>query len=102
MGCRQGSLSLHMQGSGVIGNSADGPQEIEGEPGLSLTLGYLPGVGSQQLQRLLTSISATLFPAGNTALFGYRGSECTPAQRPATATCPPSQISGSSKEMMSA
>eukprot|EP00891_Asterochloris_glomerata_P008257 jgi/Astpho2/8257/fgenesh1_pg.00122_%23_30_t len=36
-------------GSGVIGNSAEGPQEIEGEPGLSLTLGYLPGVEVQAL-----------------------------------------------------
>ena len=50
MKCRHGSLTLHVQGSGVIGNSAEGPQEIEGEPGLSLTLGYLPGVSSQQFQ----------------------------------------------------
>ncbi|DBB01388.1 TPA: hypothetical protein ACH3X1_000056 [Trebouxia sp. C0004] len=31
-------------GFGVIGDSAEGPQEVEGEPALSLTLGVLPGV----------------------------------------------------------
>ena len=33
-----------LQGFGVIGGSAEGPQEIEGEPALSLTLGVLPDV----------------------------------------------------------
>lgn len=35
-----------LQGFGVIGGSAEGPQEVEGEPALSLTLGVLPGVGT--------------------------------------------------------
>ncbi len=35
---------LQLQGFGVIGGSAEGPQEVEGEPALSLTLGVLPGV----------------------------------------------------------
>ena len=35
-----------LQGFGVIGDSAEGPQEVEGEPALSLTLGVLPGVGT--------------------------------------------------------
>ena len=35
---------LQLQGFGVIGDSAEGPQEVEGEPALSLTLGVLPGV----------------------------------------------------------
>lgn len=35
-----------LQGFGVIGGSAEGPQEVEGgEAALSLTLGVLPGVG---------------------------------------------------------
>ena len=35
---------MRLQGFGVIGDSAEGPQEVEGEPALSLTLGVLPGV----------------------------------------------------------
>lgn len=37
---------LQLQGFGVIGDSAEGPQEVEGEPALSLTLGVLPGVST--------------------------------------------------------
>lgn len=43
---------LQLQGFGVIGDSAEGPQEVEGEPALSLTLGVLPGV------RIFTHASA--------------------------------------------
>ncbi len=42
-----------LQGFGVIGDSAEGPQEVEGEPALSLTLGVLPGVST------FTHITAT-------------------------------------------
>jgi len=42
-----------LQGFGVIGDSAEGPQEVEGEPALSLTLGVLPGVST------FTHIAAT-------------------------------------------
>ncbi len=42
-----------LQGFGVIGDSAEGPQEVEGEPALSLTLGVLPGVS------IFTHITAT-------------------------------------------
>ena len=93
-----------MQGSGVIGNSAEGPQEIEGEPGLSLTLAYLPGVSCQQL---LTngcdkSFLMFCFLLETSANFGNRGSKCKPAQRPATAPCPLSQIGGGSIQVVSA
>ncbi len=37
----------------MIGDSAEGPQEVEGEPALSLTLGVLPGVST------FTHIAAT-------------------------------------------
>ncbi len=37
----------------MIGDSAEGPQEVEGEPALSLTLGVLPGVS------IFTHITAT-------------------------------------------
>lgn len=44
------------QGYGVIGGGGDGPNEIEGEPGFSLTLGQLPGVDVHVLQTLRSSI----------------------------------------------
>lgn len=35
---------IHMQGYGVMGGRSEGPVEVEGEPGFSLTLGQIPGV----------------------------------------------------------
>ncbi|KAG1678799.1 hypothetical protein FOA52_012839 [Chlamydomonas sp. UWO 241] len=50
-------------GYGVIGGGPDGPNEVEGEQGFSLSLGQLPGVDVHVLQTLRSSIpepSATM------------------------------------------
>eukprot|EP00195_Chlamydomonas_chlamydogama_P011605 CAMPEP_0202908360 /NCGR_PEP_ID=MMETSP1392-20130828/45772_1 /ASSEMBLY_ACC=CAM_ASM_000868 /TAXON_ID=225041 /ORGANISM="Chlamydomonas chlamydogama, Strain SAG 11-48b" /LENGTH=284 /DNA_ID=CAMNT_0049597645 /DNA_START=109 /DNA_END=959 /DNA_ORIENTATION=- len=43
-------------GYGVVGGGEEGPQEVEGEHGFSLTLGQLPGVEMKLLHTLRSSI----------------------------------------------
>jgi hypothetical protein len=50
------------QGYGVIGTTAEGPEEIEHAPALSLTLGYLPGVDLR-----VTRVTASNLPDGGEA-----------------------------------
>ena len=45
-----------LQGYGVIGGGPDGPLEIEGSPGFSLTLGQLPGVELKVIHTLRSGI----------------------------------------------
>lgn len=53
-----------LQGFGVIGGSAEGPQEVEGgEAALSLTLGVLPGVGSKKTALRLHPLCLTSCPS---------------------------------------
>ncbi len=54
------SYALLLQGFGVIGGSAEGPQEVEGEPALSLTLGVLPGVSSLSVFLLIVFVLVSL------------------------------------------
>jgi deleted-in-malignant-brain-tumors protein 1 len=47
---------LATQAFGVLGSSACGPLEVEGEPGISLTLAALPGVELSVMHTLRSSI----------------------------------------------
>jgi hypothetical protein len=46
----------HAQAFGVLGSSSSGPVEVEGVPGISLTLAALPGVELSVMHTLRSSI----------------------------------------------
>jgi small ligand-binding sensory domain FIST len=50
------SACAHAQAFGVLGSSGAGPLEVEGEPGISLTLASLPGVELSVMHTLRSSI----------------------------------------------
>lgn len=52
-------MPARLQGYGVIGSTAEGPEEIEHAPSVSITLGSLPGVDVR-----ITHVTAQQLPDG--------------------------------------
>lgn len=61
-----------LQGYGVIGTTAEGPEEIEHAPALSLALGHLPGV-----ELSVTRVTASNLPDGGEDSRGRCANHCT-------------------------